>query len=252
MRKRPLPRPGGKHHALSLASGAFAVVQRQTCSPFLPMLSHAISRFGSLVHFLDARRPRAILEGRRRVSPKGTRELGGEAVTRSSSNELDQLLLSSKTTTVGTADANKDDDGRFILLVEDNPDDELLTRRALRRGNIVLNLVVIRDGREAVDFLLGSATRPRHPIAPTLTLMDVNLPNLGGFDILRLIRQDIATRSLPVVFVTSSTQDEENLKRISSAIGGYTPNIRKPVGPNELLRVAMALSVDLEDRSADR
>lgn len=88
-------------------------------------------------------------------------------------------------------------DDRTILLVEDNPDDELLTRRALRKCGITNPVSVVRDGSEALDLLLGARELPR------LVLLDLNLPKVDGLEVLRRLRADGRTRGLPVVVLVS-------------------------------------------------
>ncbi|QIN81809.1 response regulator [Rubrobacter tropicus] len=84
-----------------------------------------------------------------------------------------------------------------ILLVEDNPDDELLTRRALKKSGIPNRVAVVRDGAEALDLLLGADELPR------MVLLDLNLPKVDGLEVLRRLRADARTRSLPVVVLIS-------------------------------------------------
>ena len=94
----------------------------------------------------------------------------------------------------------------FILLVEDNPDDELLTQRAFRKNNILNRIEVVRDGAEALDFLLAKGSyAKRDPFhVPQLILLDLKLPKVDGLEVLRCIRETEATRLLPVVVLTSS------------------------------------------------
>src|SRR5947208_3346062 len=104
----------------------------------------------------------------------------------------------------------------FILLVEDNASDEELTLRALRKNNIGNKVVVARDGAEALDFLFARAAyAERDPKdVPQVVLLDLNLPKIGGLDVLRAIRADDRTKVLPVVILTSSKEDKD-------LIGGY-------------------------------
>jgi len=113
---------------------------------------------------------------------------------------------------------------RRILLVEDNPDDEALTLRALKKGNILNEVTVARDGAEAVECLF---TSDRADVArPALILLDLKLPKIDGFEVLRRIRADERTRLIPVVILTSSGQEEDILE---GYIGGANAYVRKPV-----------------------
>jgi two-component system response regulator len=117
---------------------------------------------------------------------------------------------------------------KMILLVEDNPKDEALTLRALQRNNIQNNVVVVRDGVEALEYLLGSDRSPassEHPL-PELVLLDLKLPKIDGLEVLRRIRADERTRLLPVVILTSSAQDADILEGYRLGTNSY---VRKPV-----------------------
>jgi two-component system response regulator len=115
-----------------------------------------------------------------------------------------------------------------ILLVEDDPDDELLTRRALKKNNVCNDVVVARDGVEALDYLFASgAHEGRDPNAmPQMVLLDLGLPKLDGLEVLGRIRGDERTRLLPVVILTSSSEQE-------NVVGGYglgaNSFVRKPM-----------------------
>jgi two-component system response regulator len=115
-----------------------------------------------------------------------------------------------------------------ILLVEDNADDEQLTLRALRKNNILNEVVVVRDGQEALDYLFGDGEYAgRDPaVQPQLILLDLNLPKVGGLEVLRRLRADPRTRLLPVVVMTSSDQDEDVVGSYQLGANSY---IRKPV-----------------------
>lgn len=116
----------------------------------------------------------------------------------------------------------------MILLVEDNPDDEALTIRALQKNNILNTVVVARDGAEALDFLHGTGKHAgRDPsVLPELVLLDLNLPKLSGLEVLKRVREDARTRLLPVVILTTSNEDQD---KISSYTLGANSFIRKPV-----------------------
>jgi two-component system, response regulator len=89
-----------------------------------------------------------------------------------------------------------------ILLVEDNPDDELLTRRALKKSGIPNRVAVVRDGAEALELLLGADHLPR------MVLLDLNLPKVDGLEVLRRLRADARTRSLPIVVLISREREQ--------------------------------------------
>jgi len=95
---------------------------------------------------------------------------------------------------------------KVILLVEDNADDEALTRRALAKNNIQNTIVVAHDGVEALDCVFGTGSFKNDPVAPVVVLLDLKLPKIDGLEVLRRIRADARTRLLPVVILTSSKE----------------------------------------------
>ncbi len=117
---------------------------------------------------------------------------------------------------------------RHILLVEDNPDDEELTLVGLKRSGVLNQVNVVRDGEEALDFLFAEgAYRDRDPKdIPALILLDLKLPKLGGFDVLHKIRSNPDTSCVPVVILTSSSEEEDV---VASYKMGANSFIRKPV-----------------------
>jgi len=115
---------------------------------------------------------------------------------------------------------------RMILLVEDNPDDEALTRRALAKNNIQNEVRVARDGAEALEILLGTGAHAGHPLAPEVVLLDLKLPKVDGLEVLRRIRADERTRLLPVVILTSSREERDVVSGYGLGANSY---IRKPV-----------------------
>ncbi|HET7200869.1 MAG TPA: response regulator [Burkholderiales bacterium] len=117
---------------------------------------------------------------------------------------------------------------KTILLVEDNPDDEELTLRALRKSNIVNEVFVARDGQEAIDFLFATGKHAgREPRAmPAVVLLDLKLPKLNGIDVLHRMRADPRTKLVPVVVLTSSSEDEDMMRSYESGANSY---VRKPV-----------------------
>ncbi|ABB33431.1 response regulator receiver protein [Geobacter metallireducens RCH3] len=122
---------------------------------------------------------------------------------------------------------------RHILLVEDNPDDEVLTLRALRKHNIASEITVARDGVEALDFLFGTGTHGGRDTTtmPCLVLLDLKLPKVDGLEVLRRIRSDERTKLLPVVVFTSSNEEQDILECHTLGANSY---IRKPVDFNHL------------------
>jgi two-component system response regulator len=124
---------------------------------------------------------------------------------------------------------------KLILLVEDNPDDEFLTRDALRTGGVLHDVVVVRDGAEAVDWIFAS-----QPATPDLVLLDLKLPKMSGFDVLERIRSDTRTRGLPVVILTSSSELQDIQRSYAIGANSY---VRKPVNFAEFVRAVQALSV---------
>jgi two-component system response regulator len=117
---------------------------------------------------------------------------------------------------------------KTILLVEDNPDDEALTLRALRKANVRNEVVVARDGVEALDYLLGTGAHAGRDTrdVPQVVLLDLKLPRLDGLDVLRRLRADERTRLLPVVILTSSTEEEDRIAGYELGANSY---VRKPV-----------------------
>src|SRR5690242_16647684 len=115
----------------------------------------------------------------------------------------------------------------MILLVEDNPDDEALTLRAVRK-HMPYGIVVARDGAEALDFLFGTGRYAGRDIslAPLLVLLDLKLPKVNGLEVLRRMRDDARTRTVPVVIFTSSTEEQDILDCYTLGANSY---IRKPV-----------------------
>ncbi|UCD90798.1 MAG: response regulator [Desulfobacterales bacterium] len=119
-------------------------------------------------------------------------------------------------------------DLKIILLVEDNPDDELLAIRALKKNNIMNEVVVARDGAEALDYLFATGAYEGRDtsVMPQVILLDLKLPKVSGLEVLKRLRDDDRTRLLPVVILTSS-REERDLKE--SYRLGANSYIRKPV-----------------------
>lgn len=117
---------------------------------------------------------------------------------------------------------------KLILLVEDNPDDEALTIRALKKSNVLNEIVVSHDGVEALDFLFATGTykdRDRNNL-PEVVLLDLKLPKLDGLEVLKQIRENGFTKLLPVVILTSSKEEKDVLNSYKLGVNSY---IRKPV-----------------------
>jgi len=126
---------------------------------------------------------------------------------------------------------------RAILLVEDNPDDELLMLRALAKNDVAGEVVVARDGVEALDYLFSG--RPDEAM-PRLILLDLKLPCLNGFEVLQRVRADERTRLLPVVILTSSRERRDVLEGYGLGANSY---VRKPVDFEQFLEVVGQLKL---------
>lgn len=117
---------------------------------------------------------------------------------------------------------------KVILLVEDNPDDVELTLRALSKNNITNEVVVVRDGVEALDYLFGAGKHLGRDTSavPAVILLDLKLPKVGGLEVLRRLRSDSRTKLVPVVILTSSKEQEDLVNGYSLGANSY---VRKPV-----------------------
>jgi two-component system, response regulator len=117
---------------------------------------------------------------------------------------------------------------KIILLVEDNPDDEELTRMALQQSNIANELVVARDGVEALEYLFSGPAEAGGPLPelPAVILLDLKLPRIDGLEVLQRIRADDRTKRVPVVVLTSSKEEQDVFDSYNSGANSY---IRKPV-----------------------
>lgn len=131
---------------------------------------------------------------------------------------------------------------RNILLVEDNPDDVELTMRAFRKNNIANEVVVARDGVEALDYLFGTGPHAgRDPAEiPAVVLLDLKLPRLDGLDVLKRLREDERTSLLPVVILTSSKEEQDLVKGYSLGANSY---IRKPVDFERFIEAVQQLGL---------
>jgi two-component system, response regulator len=133
-------------------------------------------------------------------------------------------------------------DERTILLVEDNPDDEALTLRALKRNNIGNPVVVARDGVEALDWLFGRGAHEGRDtrVAPAVVLLDLKLPRLNGLDVLREVRADERIRRTPVVILTSSREEQDLISSYNLGANSY---IRKPVDFGQFIEAVRQLGL---------
>ncbi|HVL38147.1 MAG TPA: response regulator [Fimbriimonadaceae bacterium] len=125
-----------------------------------------------------------------------------------------------------------------ILLVEDNPDDERLTLRAMRQSEIPNIIVVARDGAEALEYLLGESRQGAR--LPMLVLLDLKLPKIGGLEVLQRLREDERTKSLPVVVLTSSDEERDIMQSYNLGANSY---IRKPVDFDEFIDAVRQLGL---------
>jgi len=131
---------------------------------------------------------------------------------------------------------------KVILLVEDNPDDVTLTLRALKKSNILNQVVVAEDGVEALDYLFGTGKYAGRDmgIMPQVVLLDLKMPKMDGLEVLHRIRADERTKLLPVVILTTSSEDKD---RIESYKFGANSYIRKPVDFNQFVAAVQHLGL---------
>jgi CheY-like chemotaxis protein len=124
---------------------------------------------------------------------------------------------------------------QLIVLVEDNPDDQALTLRALKKNGIVHDIVVLSDGVEALDYLLTSGT----PLPP-LVLLDLKLPKIDGLEVLKRLRAEPRTSLLPIVILTSSNEDRDLVEGYRLGANSY---VRKPVDFNQFTEAVRQLGL---------
>ncbi len=131
---------------------------------------------------------------------------------------------------------------KVILLVEDNPDEELLALRALRKNDVTGEVVVARDGVEALDYLFGTGAYAGRDtsVMPQLILLDLKLPKMDGLEVLRRLRADERTRLLPVVILTSSREQQDMLEGYGLGANSY---VRKPVNFEQFVRAVEQLKL---------
>ena len=131
---------------------------------------------------------------------------------------------------------------KSILLVEDNPQDELLTLRSLKRINVANEIAVVRDGQQAIDYLFGSGEFAERAGAelPTVVLLDIGLPRLSGIEVLERLRADPRTHLLPVVVLTSSDEEKDRLRSYQHGANSY---VRKPLDFAEFAETVARLGI---------
>jgi two-component system response regulator len=131
---------------------------------------------------------------------------------------------------------------KVILLVEDNPDDEALTLRALKKNNILNKVVVARDGIEALDYLFGTGAHAGRDVSdqPQIVLLDLKLPKVDGLEVLRRIRANERTSLQPVVILTTSNEDRDVISSYQLGANSY---IRKPVDFEQFMEAIRQLGL---------
>jgi two-component system, response regulator len=131
---------------------------------------------------------------------------------------------------------------KVILLVEDNPRDEALTMRALKKNNISNNIIIARDGVEALDYLFGTGAYAGRDVreVPQLILLDLKLPKVDGLEVLRKLRANEHTRRLPVVIFTSSNEEEDLISSYNLGANSY---VRKPVDFEQFMEASRQLGL---------
>ncbi len=134
------------------------------------------------------------------------------------------------------------DTHKIILLVEDNPDDEALTLRALKKNNIYNEVMVAHDGVEALDYLFGTGQYTGRDIVdqPQLILLDLKLPKIDGLEVLRRLRDNNQTKTLPVVILTTSNEERDILSSYTLGANSY---IRKPVDFEQFMEAVRQLGL---------
>jgi len=133
-------------------------------------------------------------------------------------------------------------ENKAILLVEDNPDDEALTLRALKKNNIMNEVIVAHDGAEALEYLFGTGkfTGRNTDFIPQVVLLDLKLPKVDGLEVLRQLRADQRTKLLPVVILTSSNEEQDRIKGYDRGANSY---VRKPVDFSQFIDAVRQLGL---------
>ena len=131
---------------------------------------------------------------------------------------------------------------KIILLVEDNPDDETLTLRALSKSKILNEIVVARDGAEALDYLFGTGAHAGRDtsLQPQLILLDLKLPKIDGLEVLKRLRADARTALLPVTVLTTSNEERDVVTSYQLGVNSY---VRKPVDFDSFIEAVRQLGL---------
>jgi two-component system, response regulator len=131
---------------------------------------------------------------------------------------------------------------KLVLLIEDNVDDERLTLRALRKNNIMNEVVVAVDGEEALDYLFGSGKYAGRDLSvmPAVVILDLKLPKLSGLEVLKRIRTNDSTRLLPVVVLTASDDRQQIMESYTLGVNSF---IKKPTDPSEFSEMVLQLGM---------
>jgi two-component system response regulator len=133
-------------------------------------------------------------------------------------------------------------DDKVILLVEDNADDEVLTLRALKKNNIRNEVIVARDGSEALDYLFGTGIHAGRDLSvmPQIILLDLKLPKVDGFEVLNRVRASEITKFLPVVILTTSNEDQDRIRGYGLGANSF---VRKPVEFDKFIEAVRQLGL---------
>ena len=131
---------------------------------------------------------------------------------------------------------------KLILLAEDNPDDVLLTQRAFKKSNIANEIIVVKDGQEALDYLFaeGKYEGRDTSIMPEVILLDIKMPKMDGLEVLKIIREDLRTKHLPVVILTTSKEENDIVKSYCLGANSY---IIKPMDFDQFVEAVRQLGL---------
>ena len=127
-----------------------------------------------------------------------------------------------------------------ILLVEDNPDDVLLTKRAFEKSHVLNSVVVAEDGEQALEILFGQGEYKDNPLIPELILLDLKMPKVGGLEVLKRLQQDAVLSLIPVIVLTTSTEEDDLVKSYKYGANSF---IRKPVDFNQFVAAVKQLEL---------
>ena len=127
-----------------------------------------------------------------------------------------------------------------ILLVEDNPDDVLLTKRAFEKSRVLNSVVVAEDGEQALEILFGQGEYKDNPLIPELILLDLKMPKVGGLEVLKRLQQDAVLSLIPVIVLTTSTEEDDLVKSYKYGANSF---IRKPVDFNQFVAAVKQLEL---------